>query len=100
MCVRLGNKHHCLTCISVLSVIQLIWGSPIAALGLFIFLTTSLGALLSPFWAGFAVSYNIYCTKYPTQTLKRLLLSNHLAHDRWIPGNLCSPNAFSCNGES
>ena len=55
MCIRLSNKHHCLTCISVLSVVQLVWGSPIAALGLFIFFTTSLGALLSPFWAGFMI---------------------------------------------
>ena len=55
MCIRLSNKHHCLTFISILSVIQLLWGSPIVALGFVIFFTTTLGALLSPFWAGFTV---------------------------------------------
>lgn len=81
MCIRLSNKHHCLTCISVLSVIQLVWGSPIAALGLFIFLTTSLGALLSPFWAGFTVR------------LSRV----HLSASAPAPtGDLDRTNLFSC----
>jgi len=68
MCIRLSNKHHCLTCISVLSVVQLVWGSPIAALGLFIFFTTTLGALLSPFWAGFMVRLD---SRVPRACLRR-----------------------------
>lgn len=55
MCIRLSNKHHCLTCVSILGVAQLVGGSPIVALGFFIFFATTLGALLSPFWAGFTV---------------------------------------------
>lgn len=53
MCVRLGNKRHCLTLLSLTGLLQLIIALPIIVVSFIVFTQTDLGGALSPFWAGF-----------------------------------------------
>ena len=56
MCLKLGNKRHCLTLLSILGGLQVLISLPIIALSFVVFFQTTLGAALSPFWCGFVVS--------------------------------------------
>jgi hypothetical protein len=53
MCVRLHNKRHCLTALSLTGLLQLLIALPIIIISFIVFARTELGAALSPFWAGF-----------------------------------------------
>lgn len=55
MCVRLGNKRHCLTILSLTGLLQLLVAVPIIVISFIVFAQTDLGGALSPFWAGFLV---------------------------------------------
>lgn len=55
MCVRLNNKRHCLTFLSLTGLLQILIAIPIIVVSFIVFLETDLGAALSPFWAGFLV---------------------------------------------
>jgi len=56
MCLKLGNKCHCLTLLSILGFLQTLISLPIIVLSFLVFFQSSLGAALSPFWCGFLVS--------------------------------------------
>ena len=56
MCVRLTNKEHCLTFLSVTGLLQVVIALPIIVVSFIVFAKTDLGGALSPFWAGFVVS--------------------------------------------
>jgi len=53
MCLKLGNKCHCLTLLSILGFLQTLISLPIIVLSFLVFFQSSLGAALSPFWCGF-----------------------------------------------
>ena len=59
MCVKLNNKRHCLTALSLAGLLQLLIALPIIIVSFIVFARTDLGAALSPFWAGFLVSYGV-----------------------------------------
>ena len=56
MCIRLGNRRHCLTLASILGILQSLIAVPIIVLSFLVLAWTTLGAALSPFWCGFVVS--------------------------------------------
>ena len=57
--MRLNNKRHCLTALSLAGLLQLLIALPIIIVSFIVFARTDLGAALSPFWAGFLVSCGI-----------------------------------------
>ena len=62
MCLQLDDHYYCLTYLSVLGLLQTAVAIPIIVLSFLLFFWSTLGAALSPFWAGFLVSIIIYNT--------------------------------------
>ena len=56
MCLRLSNKRHCLSLLSILGFLQSLLAVPITILSFIVLALSTLGVALSPFWCGLVVS--------------------------------------------
>lgn len=69
MCLRLEDGYYCLTYLSLLGILQTAVAVPMIVLSFILFFSTTLGAALSPFWAGFLVSI-VYIAGFLSINLK------------------------------
>ena len=56
MCLRLEDRHYCLSYLTFLGILQSIVALPIIVLSFLVFFWSSLGPTLAPFWCGILVS--------------------------------------------